>query len=274
MPSLTPKSAALAVLLTVFAPIAVGQGPPPKAESKEVEQKYSGWSVAALLNERDTLAKETTDLANQIPWIEEAKSKRADRAQLAAKHKPTEEIDAEIATLLGYAGLTSAVLDDLDKPLIQRTQALSAKQKQKTAVDGELTRRLDVEAPKQMFKLEMSAAFAGLVGLVILGFFVMAYRDEQVRREIFARQVGIQFVTLFSLVIAIILFGIIDILEGKELAALLGGLSGYILGHSTGAPARKEQRATEQPPSGAQSPVAAQTQTGEHPPLEPREPVH
>jgi hypothetical protein len=58
----------------------------------------------------------------------------------------------------------------------------------------------------------------------------MAYIDPQVRREIFAGQAGIQFVTLFSFVIAIILFGIIDILEGKELAALLGGLSGYILG--------------------------------------------
>lgn len=38
-------------------------------------------------------------------------------------------------------------------------------------------------------------------------------------------QSGIQFLTLFSLVIAIILFGITGILKGKELAALLGGLS-------------------------------------------------
>jgi presenilin-like A22 family membrane protease len=68
-----------------------------------------------------------------------------------------------------------------------------------------------------------------------VGFFVVAFRDEHVRQEIFSGQAGIQFVTLFSLVIAIILFGIIDILEGKELAALLGGLSGYILGRSTSA---------------------------------------
>jgi presenilin-like A22 family membrane protease len=69
--------------------------------------------------------------------------------------------------------------------------------------------------------------------MVIFGFFVVALRDETVRREIFAGQAGIQFITLFSLVIAIILFGITDILEGKELSALLGGLSGYILGRST-----------------------------------------
>src|SRR6476620_2525461 len=54
------------------------------------------------------------------------------------------------------------------------------------------------------------------------------------RRAIFSGETGIQFLTLFSVVIAIILFGIINILEGKELAALLGGLSGYILGRFPG----------------------------------------
>lgn len=42
-----------------------------------------------------------------------------------------------------------------------------------------------------------------------------------------------QFVTLFSLVIAIVLFGVLKILDGRELAALLGGLSGYILGRGS-----------------------------------------
>ena len=53
------------------------------------------------------------------------------------------------------------------------------------------------------------------------------------RRAIYSGETGIQFLTLFSVVIAIILFGIINILEGKELAALLGGLSGYILGRTS-----------------------------------------
>jgi hypothetical protein len=47
------------------------------------------------------------------------------------------------------------------------------------------------------------------------------------------RESGTQFVTLFSLLIAIILFGVLKILEGKELAALLGGLSGYVLGRGS-----------------------------------------
>ena len=75
--------------------------------------------------------------------------------------------------------------------------------------------------------------FAVLVGAVILGFFTIAFTSEKVRDAIFTGESGIQFVTLFSLVIAIILFGVLKILEGKELAALLGGLSGYILGRAT-----------------------------------------
>src|SRR5207253_1208145 len=86
----------------------------------------------------------------------------------------------------------------------------------------------------QSFKTWMSAIFAGLVLVVMAGFFAVAWRGEAVRRAVFTGAAGIQFVTLFSLVIAIILFGITGILEGKELAALLGGLSGYILGRGVG----------------------------------------
>ncbi len=75
--------------------------------------------------------------------------------------------------------------------------------------------------------------FGALVGAVIVGFFVIAIRSTKIQETIFAGDSGIQFVTLFSLVIAIILFGILHILEGKELSALLGGLSGYILGRGS-----------------------------------------
>jgi hypothetical protein len=68
---------------------------------------------------------------------------------------------------------------------------------------------------------------------LIVAFFALSFYDEKVRQAIFSGQAGIQFVTLFSLVIAIILFGIVGILEAKELSALLGGISGYILGRTT-----------------------------------------
>ena len=48
--------------------------------------------------------------------------------------------------------------------------------------------------------------------------------------EVFINQQGLQFITLFSLVIAIILFGVLKILQAKELSALLGAISGYVLG--------------------------------------------
>jgi hypothetical protein len=89
-----------------------------------------------------------------------------------------------------------------------------------------------LNSPDQAFRKTMSEAFAALIGAVIVGFFVLAFKDETMRRAIFSGETGIQFLTLFSLVIAIILFGITSILEGKELSALLGGLSGYILGRT------------------------------------------
>ena len=101
-------------------------------------------------------------------------------------------------------------------------------------IERTIDKLLDPEVAKRRFKLIMSSVFAGLVAFVIGGFFYVARIDEKVRQAMFSGQAGIQFVTLFSLVIAIILFGILEILEGKELAALLGGLSGYILGRTTG----------------------------------------
>lgn len=84
------------------------------------------------------------------------------------------------------------------------------------------------------FKLKMSIAFAALVAVVIAGFFLIAFSNDEVKKAIFSNEAGIQFITMFSIVIAVILFGIIGILESKELSALLGGLSGYILGKSKG----------------------------------------
>ena len=108
----------------------------------------------------------------------------------------------------------------------------------------------------------MSIVFSALVGTVIVGFFFIALRDERVRQTIFSGTAGIQFVTLFSLVIAIILFGITGVLEGKELAALLGGLSGYILGRVTTESAAAPSAAPSPPPptGGLQPAVAPQPQ--------------
>jgi hypothetical protein len=111
---------------------------------------------------------------------------------------------------------------------------LQVKQKdlddKKTAMQNVRKVLASIYTPEQEFKRTMSITFAALIGLVIIGFFWLSYVDEKIRQAIFSGETGIQFLTLFSLVIAIILFGITSILQDKELAALLGGLSGYILG--------------------------------------------
>ncbi len=100
-------------------------------------------------------------------------------------------------------------------------------------VDETASETLIPESDQNRFKTTLSYVYAFVVGMVIVGFYAIAIIDPNVRQAIFSGQAGIQFVTLFSLVIAIILFGIIGVLEAKELSALLGGIAGYILGRGT-----------------------------------------
>ena len=91
------------------------------------------------------------------------------------------------------------------------------------------------------FRLWISAAFTLLVALVITGFFLIVLKKENISADIFSGEKGIQFITLFLIIIAVILFGIMGILESRELSALLGALSGYILGRtSTNKTSQKE----------------------------------
>jgi hypothetical protein len=79
----------------------------------------------------------------------------------------------------------------------------------------------------------VSLIFAAIVFWLIMKFYKVIGEDSSVKRSVFGGDSGIQFITLFSIVIAVILFGILDILGANELSALLGGLSGYILGKSS-----------------------------------------
>ncbi len=83
---------------------------------------------------------------------------------------------------------------------------------------------------QQNFMFWASLAFVLLMCILLYTFFKVVSRDESVRKIIFGSDSGIQFVTLFSIIIAIILFGLTGVLEGKELSALLGSVAGYILG--------------------------------------------
>ena len=84
---------------------------------------------------------------------------------------------------------------------------------------------------KQDFRRNVSTWFTGLIAFLLIGFFTIIYfkSDKSIGKD-FLGDNGLQFITLFVLIIAIILFGILGILEGRELAAILSGISGYILG--------------------------------------------
>lgn len=90
------------------------------------------------------------------------------------------------------------------------------------------------EYKEQEFRVTISICFAALIGILLIVFFFIVYRrsDSNLSKDLLSGN-GLQFVTLFVLIIAIILFGILDILQGSELAAILSGISGYILGKGT-----------------------------------------
>jgi hypothetical protein len=201
-----------------------------------------------LLQKRDQVLTSIVDKqnlissdSNSLGWYSTEKSKKQELNEAINKHERPEKIkqlQIELESAHGNVGAKSE--SDLKLEMDGYGRDITELKKQQSAIEFEMNLRADIENPKQSFRTTMSVTFGLLVGLVIIGFYVLAYRDEKVRSEVFSRQTGIQFITLFSLVIAIILFGITGILESKELSALLGGLSGYILGRTSEASASRQ----------------------------------
>ena len=90
---------------------------------------------------------------------------------------------------------------------------------------------LSPECRDQDFRIWISLTFSGLIAVILISFFLIIYSrsDSSLYKQLLS-SAGLQFVTVFVLIIAIILFGILNILGGSELAAILSGISGYILG--------------------------------------------
>lgn len=126
--------------------------------------------------------------------------------------------------------------NDLDKSRILTGQQDSLnkvlKDKKFTLVqtENQIAQLMIPRLSQQNFMFWSSIAFVILMGVLLATFFYVVSRDVTIRHAIFGTDSGIQFITLFSIVIAIIIFGLTGILEGKELSALLGSVAGYILG--------------------------------------------
>jgi hypothetical protein len=90
---------------------------------------------------------------------------------------------------------------------------------------------LSPEFRDQDFRVWISLTFSGLIAALLIAFFVIIFKrsDFSLSKQLLS-SAGLQFITVFILIIAIILFGILNVLGGSELAAILSGISGYILG--------------------------------------------
>jgi hypothetical protein len=99
------------------------------------------------------------------------------------------------------------------------------------AVEAAIDTALDPEYDNMQFRIWVSGFFSMLIAVMIIAYFTTIFRSSQENiGPLLLSDGGLQFVTIFVLIIAIILFGILSILEGRELAAILSGIAGYILG--------------------------------------------
>lgn len=206
---------------------------PPDDPCKSVKLMTQDYEFAEIIRERDIMFARIVELKEKI------RNLKVELKEAFTK----EEIDKAIAQIKkgelqskGRSGVDGG-LETFDPSQKSKEETQAEINAQEKLLREQLieSRCMDLaissfKTPVQDFKMKMSMIFAGLIGVVIVGFFVVAWKDEIIRRAVFSNQTGIQLLTLFSIVIAIILFGITGILHDKELAALLGGLSGYILG--------------------------------------------
>jgi hypothetical protein len=167
----------------------------------------SAQAMARFQSEREYLA--------SLP-SEELRSRKADREQRSK----------EIGDRIRRLGLLR------DEHRSKRDE-LEAKQAQLVDLEDRIAVALNVGTNQYIYRTLVSAIFAVIVFYLVSRFFSVVQDDPDVKKSIFSGEAGIQFITLFSIVIAVILFGILEILGANELSALLGGLSGYILGKTS-----------------------------------------
>ncbi|HEX8394931.1 MAG TPA: hypothetical protein VF665_21475 [Longimicrobium sp.] len=152
-------------------------------------------------------------------------------------------------------------LERVDKALAMLTANISNLEEDLRRCETAIDLALAPEYKNIDFKIKMSIAFSVLIGVMIVAFFIVIGRSSEATiGSLMLSDGGLQFVTIFVLIIAIILFGILSILEGRELAAILSGIAGYILGRGSqvkkesAEPAAAPKRAPEKPASNGAAP--------------------
>jgi hypothetical protein len=226
-----------------------------KTQDKDAADMQQPEVTAPILEEATDSEAEETSPAAQISDLESERSYHLRRIPDLEREVADYERDNASTTqaLSDAQGLRDALAENV----------VMARRDDQTArgtldrVDDRVHQLLTIDKENGIYKLILSVFFAILIGIVIFSFFKIAGQDQTVRQQIFAGDAGLQFITLFALVIAIILFGIINILEGRELSALLGGISGYILGRSGSIRSKNAGAETRSPPNSGPAENAA-----------------
>ncbi len=185
--------------------------------------------LANLKQDIDDLSAKVPDVPVETLELDLQKLKRD--LENAQKVSPPDKqrIDA-LTRAIEAANSDLQLLINSGPELRQMKTELDHKRQRLPAIEQRIASLFDATRDTNQFRSTATWAFTSLVFVVVGGFFFIAYRKDGIAAKIFSGEMGMQFVTLFLIVIAIILFGIMGTLEGRELAALLGGLSGYILG--------------------------------------------
>lgn len=168
--------------------------------------KSTETNIKFLQNKIQALAPTDTTRANLQFWLDQATDRKS---SLLGELKSISSIPVTKAKLQAK----------LDSATIARSN-----------IENQINNLMIPKLFQQNFMFWSSISFVILMIILLLIFFIVVYNDSDVRKIIFGSDSGIQFVTLFSIIIAIILFGLTGVLEGKELSALLGSIAGYILG--------------------------------------------
>lgn len=145
---------------------------------------------------------------------------------------PASYIESEILPAVKKRYEETALRDSLNETAYKQIQKnIDALQQDISLAEQAIFTALSPEFRDQDFRKWISLTFSGLIAILLLSFFWIIYRrsDASLSRLMLGSS-GLQFITVFILIIAIILFGILKVLGGSELAAILSGISGYILG--------------------------------------------
>lgn len=222
-------------------------------EFKDSEDKFNFKKLREFLNEKESLKKRLTytldenrvDPNNQIllQKIKDLKDLIAD------KKNPNDTVNIKDYNYTYNESNTSPSTVKKITTIINKSESLNADNEKKNKIynvvndnianikqdikdcEYQIDIALAPENRQQEFKTTMSMCFVGLILIILVSFFSIIYlRSDFTLSKDLLGGYGLQFITLFVLIIAIILFGILEILKGSELAAMLSGISGYILG--------------------------------------------